>query len=82
MNYTVNISLPKNLADLAKREVKKGYYASLSELVRTALRKSLMKPEVPTFKMSKKAERIALQALKDYKEGKATKINSFKELED
>jgi len=82
MNYTINISLPKNLADLAKKEVKKGYYSSLSELVRTALRKALMESKVPTFKMSKKAEKIALQALRDYKAGKAIEIDSFKELED
>lgn len=82
MNYTINISLPKNLADLAKKEVKKGYYTSLSELMRTALRRVLTEPGVPTFKMSKKAEKISLQALKDYKERKAIEIKSFKELED
>ena len=37
--------------------------------------------EVPMFKMSPKAEKVALKALVDYKAGKTKKIKSFKELE-
>lgn len=80
INYTINISLPKALADKAKEQVKTGYYSSVSEVVREALRCLFIKEKVPVFKMSPKAEKRALQALKDYKEGKAIEINSFKEL--
>lgn len=35
---------------------------------------------IPSFIMSKKAEKIALQARKDYQKGKAIKITSFRNL--
>jgi len=37
--------------------------------------------KIPTFMMSEKAERNALRALKEYKEGKAIPIRSFKDLD-
>jgi len=82
MNYTVNISLPKTLAELGKQQVKKGYYTSLSEVVRTALRQFLLvKTEIPTFKISPRAEKIALQALKNYKEGKTIRLDNVDDLD-
>jgi len=84
MNYTVNVSIPKSLAELAKNEVKKGYYSSLSEVIREALRNHLINKrvdDVPVIKMSKKAERIGLKALDDHKKGKTIRIKSFKDLE-
>lgn len=38
---TINISLPKSLLDEAKALLKKKHYASVSELVRHSLRKTL-----------------------------------------
>jgi len=82
MNYTVNISLPKTLAELGKQQVKKGYYTSLSEVIRAALRQFLLaKTEVPTYKMSEKAEKRALKALKDYKEGKTIRLKNINDLD-
>lgn len=37
--------------------------------------------DIPTFKMSAKAERNGLRALKEYKEGKAISIDSFEDLD-
>jgi len=80
MNNTINISLPKALSDLANQQVQAGYYSSISEVIRDALRKMLMEPAVPTFKKSAKAEKVAAQAEKEYREGKTKIIKSFTEL--
>lgn len=79
MSYTINISLPKQLAELAGKQVKNGYYSSVSEVVRDALRK-LFEPEVPAFPMSKKAENKAMKAWSEYKAGKTKELNSLEEL--
>jgi putative addiction module CopG family antidote len=80
MNNTINISLPKALSDLANQQVKAGYYSSISEVIRDALRKMLMEPAVPTFKMSKKAEKVAAEAEKEYREGKTIPFTSVSDL--
>lgn len=79
-NKTINISLPHGLAELAEAQVKAGYYSSVSEVIREALRKILFTPSVPTFKMSEKAEKVALQAKRDYEAGRVTSFESFSEL--
>ena len=56
MNQTINISLPKSLNTLARQQVQTGYYSSVSEVVRDALRKLFLTSSIPTIKMSKKAE--------------------------
>ena len=38
MNQTINVSLSKNLLDFARAQVKKGYFSSVSEVIRSALR--------------------------------------------
>lgn len=81
MSYTINISLPKELAQLAQKEVKRGYYESVSELIRDALRRLLVR-DVPTFQMSKKAEKRAMKAYQEYLDGKAKPIKSIDELLD
>ncbi|KKP59036.1 MAG: hypothetical protein UR52_C0015G0012 [Candidatus Gottesmanbacteria bacterium GW2011_GWA1_34_13] len=80
MNYTVNISLPKQLAELAQEQVKKGYYSSFSEVVREALR-HLFEPKIPEYQLSKKAISRIEKALKDYKNGNLKPISSLSELE-
>jgi len=77
--YTVNISLPKQLAQAAQQQVKKGYYGSLSEVIRDALRR-LLEPEIPTIPMNKRQIRLVKQAWEDYKGGKLKPISSIKEL--
>jgi len=47
MNYTINISIPKKLGDLAKAQVEAGYYSSVSEVVRTAMRTLLARESIP-----------------------------------
>ncbi len=79
-NYTVNISLPKQLADLAHKQVKKGYYGSLSEVIRDALRR-LLSPEIPTIHMNKRQIKLVEQAWKDYKAGKTIPIKSINDLD-
>ena len=56
MNQTINISLPKTLSNLAKQQVKKGYYSSFSEVVRDALRQFLA-PQKPIILSGKAAKR-------------------------
>lgn len=80
MNYTVNISLPKQLAIAAQERVKKGYYGSLSEVIRDALRR-LLEPEIPTIPMNKRQIRLVKQAWKDYEAGKTIPIKSIKDLD-
>lgn len=81
MNQTINVSIPKALTDLAKQQVKAGYYASVSEVVRTALRNLFTEsPSIPTIKLSKRAEAKFKQAEKDYREGKTISFTSFEEL--
>ncbi|MFA6519056.1 MAG: ribbon-helix-helix domain-containing protein [Candidatus Shapirobacteria bacterium] len=41
MNTTINISLPSQLKAQADELVKHGFYASFSDLVRTALRREI-----------------------------------------
>lgn len=81
MNQTINISLPKGLSDLASQQVKAGYYASVSEVIRDALRKMFMEPSIPTFKMSEKAEKVLEQAIKEHKAGKTRLLNSIDDID-
>ena len=82
MNNSINISLPKQLADTVRAQVKAGHFASVSEVVQQALHKFFVnQPDVPTFKMSKKAEKIVQKAVEEYKAGKLKPISSLRELE-
>lgn len=80
MNYTANISIPKPLAELVHEQVRKGYYGSFSEVIRSALRTLLVHETVPTYKMSKQGEQVAKQAMVDFAKGNYKKITSVSEL--
>lgn len=81
MNYTINVSLPKGLVDLAKAQVKLGYYSSVSEVLRASLREHLMfKSDFPTFVMSAKTEKRGLEALQDHLEGKTILLEDIEDL--
>jgi len=54
MNQTINISLPKNLTDLIKEQVTDGYYSSVSEVIRDALRHFLAPQPIQLTKKSAK----------------------------
>jgi putative addiction module CopG family antidote len=81
MSYTVNISLPKKLAQATKEQVQSGYYASVSELVRDALRKLILSPAVPTYPMSKQAEQRAIRARNEHLAGNTLEIKSLSDIE-
>lgn len=79
MNQTINISLPKSLTDLTRDQVENGYYSSISEVVRDALRR-LLSPQ-PT-QLSKRAANLYDKMSKDLDSGKniGTTANSVNEL--
>jgi Arc/MetJ-type ribon-helix-helix transcriptional regulator len=57
MISTINISLPKELKILAEKEIKKGFYASFSDLVRSSLRKTLLESELDALLQEAKKEK-------------------------
>lgn len=77
----VQITLTRQEADLLSAKASQLGY-SLTRFIKFLIGQEaaevIDEKEVPTFKMTKKAEKIALQAEKDFKEGKAVKISSFK----
>lgn len=81
MNQAINVSLPKSLRELAREQVKAGYYSSVSEVIRSALRQLLLRPHVPVYPLSEKAEEIGLRALSEHKGGRSIQITSFKDVE-
>lgn len=81
MNKTINISLPKNLANLAQAQVDAGYFSSVSEVIRDALRNKLMSPAVPTIQMSEKAMKVAEKAEEEYKAGKVRLLKDVDDLD-
>ena len=80
MNKTINVSLPQGLTNLAKQQVEAGYYSSVSEVIRDALRKMFIETKTPTINLSDKAEKQFIKAEKDYKTGNVTKFNTVSEL--
>jgi hypothetical protein len=81
MNQTINISLPKGLNDLAQAQVKAGYFTSVSEVIRHALRTTFMEPSIPTYIMSPKAEEISIKARKEHNLGKTRQLRSLDDLD-
>jgi putative addiction module CopG family antidote len=81
MNQTINVSLPKGLTDLARAQVKAGYYSSISEVIRDALRKYFMEPHIPTIQLSQKAEKQFEQALEAYQAGKTEPLKNIDDLD-
>lgn len=81
MNQTINISLPKGLIDLARQQVKSGYYSSVSEVIRDAMRKYSAETSYPTIKLSKKAEAVFDKGLEEYHTGKSTRLKSTDDLD-
>jgi len=65
---TINISLPEKLKEEADDRIARGHYASFSDLVRTALRDK--------FTSGDTYDRMAKQAMDDYRKGKATALRT------
>lgn len=69
---TINISLPEKLKNAADALIKEGHYASFSDLVRTSLRMTISE---------NKYDRIARQAMDEYRKGRATVLRSSKDVD-
>ncbi|MBF0208617.1 MAG: hypothetical protein HQK53_17230 [Oligoflexia bacterium] len=72
MISTINISLPSKLKALADREIKKGYYVSFSDLVRSSLRKTLRVSELDILLEESKKEK---------REGKGITLRNKKDVD-
>ncbi len=69
---TINISLPSQLKNQADALITQGYYASFSDLVRTAIRSVLS---------DNKYDLLAKQAKEEYRQGKGTILRSNEDIE-
>lgn len=70
---TINISLPDVLKKQADAVIADGYYASFSDLTRTALRQILR---------DHKLDRMVAEAKQEYKEGKGILLRTDKDIEE
>ena len=69
---TINISLPDKLKIEAESLVKKGFYASFSDVVRDSLRKLMA---------ANKYDRWLAEAKEDLKSGRATVLRNKKDID-
>lgn len=81
MNQTINVSLPKGLIDLAKQQVASGYYSSVSEVIRDALRKFTHTTHDSSIQLSKHAQAVFDKGMEEYQAGKATHLKSIDDLD-
>ena len=70
---TINISIPEKLRGQANKLVEAGYYASFSDLTRTAVRKLISESELDV---------LFDETQKDYKEGKAMVLKNQGDIDD
>lgn len=68
---TVNISLPEQLKKEGERLIEGGYFASFSDLIRTSLRTLLERSKYDIW---------AQEAREEYETGKATVLQSKKDI--
>lgn len=64
---TINISLPSQLKIKADDLINRGYFASFSDLVRTALRQTMRESEY---------DQLSQEAISDHMKGKSTIMSS------
>lgn len=70
----IKVTLPAQLHAYLKSKADK-FGLTMSTYVKNLIIDDVKDVNIPTFKMSKKNEKIALQALKEHKEGKTKKID-------
>lgn len=70
---TINISLPEKLKDQAQKLVDSGFYASFSDMVRDALRRTIAQNKYDFW---------AEETKKEIKEGKAIALKTKKDIKD
>lgn len=68
---TINISLPSQLKNKADDLITRGYFASFSDLVRTALRRTISDTEY---------DLLAQEAVQEHFSGKSTVLSSSQEV--
>lgn len=71
--HTINVSLPSQLKLQADNLVKAGYFASFSDLVRTALRRTLSETQL---------ESLATHAMREHHAGKALVLKDKADISD
>lgn len=69
---TINISLPDQLKTDADLLIRKGYFASFSDLARTAIRKIISESEYDI---------LAKQAIAEHKQRKSTVLKTKKDID-
>ena len=69
---TINVSLPSQLKSQADNLVAQGYFASFSDLVRTALRRVMKDSEY---------DLLTEEAVREHKLGRSTVLASAKQIE-
>ena len=69
---TINITIPEKLKDDAQSLVRLGYYASFSDLTRSAIRRLIQIDDL---------DKILLETKKDQKNNKATVLTSEKDID-
>ena len=70
MRNIINISLPETMVKMVKKEVRRGYYASVSEFFRDLIR---------MWNTKKLAEKLE-KSRKEFEAGKGTRLKSLKDL--
>ncbi len=80
MNQTINVSIPDRLLREVRLQVEKGYFSSVSEVIRTALREFLLKIGGPTLPMSERLEKRVEEAEKAFEEGEVIEIKNIDSL--
>lgn len=71
----VKITLPEQLYFYLKSKADK-YGLTLSSYIKNLIIDDVKEMDIPTFKMSKKTEKVGLDAVKEHKAGKSIRIDS------
>ena len=77
----LRITIPTQIQDLLYSKSDR-YGLSMSTYVKNLIINDVKDESIPTFKMNPKLEKIAVQALKDYKEGKIHSIKNLNDIDD
>jgi len=74
----IKVTLPQELYAYLKSKADK-FGLTMSSYIKNLIINDVKDVNIPTFKMSEKREKIALDALKKYKKGKTRKIDDIDE---
>ncbi len=77
----LKVTLPVELYDYLESKAQR-FGLAMATYIKHLVIKDVEDMDIPIFKMSSKTEAVALKALKDYRAGKVTKVESVDELLD